>query len=204
MIDLGFKVDRAASYTSGAQKIRILSEDWAHNSVYCPNCGSHKLTRFPNNSPVADFYCDVCHEEYELKSRKYGTGGKVVDGSYKTMLERLASSKNSNLLLLSYDPISISVVDLVIVPKHFLIKDIIEPRKPLSPSARRAGWTGCNILIGSIPASGEISLIKNRVVRPAHEVFSIWRKTLFLREKTNEHTKGWLINVIRLDFAHFG
>ncbi|MCB9805227.1 hypothetical protein H6769_06535 [Candidatus Peribacteria bacterium] len=38
---------------------------------------------------------------------------------------------------------------------------MIEKRKPLSSTARRAGWTGCNILLNLIPESGKIYYIQN-------------------------------------------
>lgn len=195
-MDLRFRTDRAAPYSSMAQKIRVMSEDWACNHVYCPACGSQNLTRSSNNTPVVDFRCPTCNEEYELKSKKGAFGGKVVDGSYKTMMERLGSERNPNLFLLNYDLPPLSVTDLRVVPKHFFTANTIEPRKPLSPSARRAGWTGCNILIASIPASGRIPLVRGRIVSPKRDVLATWRKTLFLRT-TNKDAKGWLLSVMR-------
>ena len=40
------------------------------------------------------------------------------------------------------------------VPKHFFVPDIIEKRKPLAETARRAGWIGCNIVLKNIPNEG--------------------------------------------------
>ncbi|MFX8891431.1 DpnI domain-containing protein, partial [Acinetobacter baumannii] len=85
---------------------------------------------------------------YELKSQKGKFGAKVSDGAYKTKCERLAASNNPNLLLMNYDRASLTVVNLFIVPKHFFVPDIIEQRKPLATTARRAGWIGSNILLG--------------------------------------------------------
>ena len=196
-MDLRFKTDRAATYSSMAQKVRVMSEDWACDHVYCPACGHQKLTKSPNNSRVLDLFCPVCHEQYEMKSKAGKFGGKVVDGSYHTMMERLSSENNPNLLLLNYDLPSLSVTDLLIVPKHFFTVDTIAPRKPLLPSARRANWTGCSILITSIPASGRIPLIESRVVCPLRDVLATWRRTLFLRAKKDKDARGWLLSVMR-------
>ena len=38
--------------------------------AFCPGCGATPLTAFAANSPVADFHCSVCAEEYELKATK--------------------------------------------------------------------------------------------------------------------------------------
>ena len=56
----------AEAYKSPSQKTRVLTESWTNNNIYCPSCGSC-LDKYQNNKPVADFYCDNCKEEYELK-----------------------------------------------------------------------------------------------------------------------------------------
>jgi type II restriction enzyme len=66
---LGFE-EAGTPYISGSQSARAWTERWVHTWVYCPNCGSPKINAFPNNSPVADFFCASCKDEYELKSQK--------------------------------------------------------------------------------------------------------------------------------------
>ena len=143
---LGFE-ETQASYSSGSQRARAWTERWVHDQVYCPNCGSLKISAFPNNAPVADFFCASCKEEYELKSQKNIFGKKVLDGSFKTKCERLAADNNPNLFLLNYDLKDRSVRNFLVVPKHFFVREIIEERKPLAETARRAGWVGSNILL---------------------------------------------------------
>ena len=121
--------------------------------------------RSPNNSPLADFFCGSCSEEFELKSQKGKFGAKVLDGEFNTKCQRLAANNNPNLLLMNYDLKSLAVVNLFIVPKHFFVRDIIEERPPLSPTARRAGWVGSKILLGQVPESGKIHIVQNGIVR---------------------------------------
>jgi hypothetical protein len=90
-------------------------------------------------------------EEFELKSKKGKFGPKLANGSFKTKCERLAASNNPNFFLMNYDLRSLAVVNLFIVPKHFFVREIVEERKPLKPTARRAGWIGSNILLGRVP-----------------------------------------------------
>jgi type II restriction enzyme len=153
-------------------------------------------TQFPNNSPLADFLCTSCNEEFELKSQKGKFGAKVADGAYKTKCERLAASNNPNLLLMNYDLKTLVVVNLLIVPKHFFVRDIIEERKPLAATARRAGWIGSNILLGRVPESGKIHIVQNGVVRPKEIVLQAWQKTLFLRGESPD-ARGWLLDVMK-------
>ena len=115
---LGFE-ESQTSYTSSSQSARAWTEAWVGAWAYCPHCGNAKISSFPNNSPLADFFCPSCNEEFELKSQKGKFGARVVDGAFKTKCERLAASNNPNLLLMNYDLKSLAVVNLFIVPKHF-------------------------------------------------------------------------------------
>lgn len=192
---LGFE-ETQTPYSSGSQSARAWTERWVQDWVYCPNCGNQKINPFPNNSPVADFFCSSCSEEYELKSQKSAFKKKVLDGAYERKCERLAASNNPNLFLLNYDLKQLSVVNLLIVPKHFFIPEIIEKRKPLAATAKRAGWVGSNILLNQIPDSGKIYILRDGVPQPKDAVLAEWQKTLFLRSEPLE-ARGWLIEVMK-------
>jgi type II restriction enzyme len=192
---LGFE-ESQTSYLSGSQSARAWTERWVHDQVFCPSCGNSKINRFENNRPVADFFCASCNEEYELKSQKNKFGVKVVDGAFRAMCARLAASNNPNLLLLNYDLRQLSVRNFFVVPKHFFVREIIEERKPLSPTARRAGWIGCNILLSEIPPSGKIFIVRDGKPLSKKVVLAQWRRTLFLRDQGVE-TRGWLIEVMK-------
>jgi len=97
---------------------------------------------------------------------------------------------------MNYDAKSLAVVNLFIVPKHFFVQNIIEKRKPLAATARRAGWIGSNILIGKVPEAGKIHIVQNSTIRPKEAVLEEWQKTLFLRSESPE-SRGWLLDVMR-------
>ena len=164
--------------------------------AYCPHCGNPKISAFPNNKPLADFYCTSCSEEFELKSQKGKFGAKVLDGEFNAKCERLAASNNPNLLLMNYDLKSLTVVNLFIVPKHFFVREIIEERKPLAATARRAGWIGSKILLDRVPESGKIHIVRGGIVRPKEAVLAEWQRTLFLRNELPD-TRGWLLDVMK-------
>lgn len=192
---LGFE-ETQTPYNSGSQNARAWTEQWVRTWVYCPNCGAEQINSFPNNSPLADFYCVKCNDEYELKSQKNKFGNKVTDGAFKTKCERLAADNNPNLFLLNYDLKQLSVINLLVVPKHFFVREIIEERKPLKPTARRAGWVGSKILMNQIPESGKIYIVRNGLIEPKAAVLSQWTRTLFLRDQPQE-ARGWLIEVMK-------
>jgi len=68
-MELQFNLELVENYKSNSQKARILTEDWVYRQSYCPNCGNNPLNHFENNRPVADFFCNHCSEEFELKSQ---------------------------------------------------------------------------------------------------------------------------------------
>ena len=185
------------NYKSQSQKIRVLTEAWVDDTIFCPNCGRMNIDKYPNNQPVADFYCSNCKEDYELKSKQDNASIKIVDGAYRTMIERLQSNNNPNFFLLHYDLKSFEVLNFLVIPKHFFVPAIIEKRKPLAPTARRAGWIGCNILLQSIPQTGKIFFIKDKQIEPKEKVLTEWQKTLFLREEKEISAKGWLLDIMR-------
>jgi type II restriction enzyme len=190
---LAFDLGLAASYSSPSQRARVLSEHWTHKHVYCPNCGKEALERTVNNSPASDFSCPSCQEVYELKSQKGSFGRKLTDGAYATMIKRLNEANNPNLFLLNYNLNLAQVTNLTVVPKYFLVPDLIEKRKPLADTARRARWIGCNIILQGIPQSGRISLVEAGGFRPKAEVLADWRKTVFVRQQKRLDGRGWLI-----------
>ena len=192
---LGFEESQAA-YSSGSQNARAWTERWVGDWVYCPNCGNPKLKQFPANRPVADFFCPSCAEEFELKSQKKAFGSKITDGAFRTMCERVASNNNPSLLLLNYDLPRVSVTNVTVVPKHFFVRELIEERRPLAATARRAGWIGCNILLSGIPAFGRIDLVRNEQLQPKDSVLALWRRTKFLRDESAD-ARGWLIEVLK-------
>lgn len=187
--------DSVRNYKSKSQKVRFLAEEWAHRNVLCPGCGK-SLERYPNNTPVADFHCLDCKGDYELKAASKAIGKSISDGAYYAMIERLSSQSNPNLLLLQYDAESWSVKNLTAIPKYYFTPDIIRKRTPLSSTAKRAGWVGCNIIVGEIPVAGKIHIISNQLIQPLEEIQAAWSKTSFLKEIKNNEAKGWLLQTM--------
>ncbi|MFU8789198.1 MAG: DpnI domain-containing protein [Methylobacter sp.] len=195
-MNLQLDLNLLGKYTSNSQIARVLTENWVKKNSYCPVCGFAVLSEFENNKPVADFYCKNCSEEYELKSKNGNKlGNKISDGAYSTMIERINSDNNPNFFFLNYSKVKLSVNNFLIIPKHFFVPEIIEKRKPLSDTSRRAGWIGCNIDISKIPESGRIFLINNSEVISQKKVQEKWLNTEFLKSK-NMNARCWLLDIM--------
>ena len=134
----------------------------------------------------------TCSEEFELKSKNGNkVGNKIVDGAYSTMIERINSNNNPNFFFLTYDNSKWKVNNFLIIPNHYFIDDIIEKRNPLSQTARRAGWIGCNIDLSRVPESGRIFLVKKSDIISKEKVVLKWKSTDFLKTKKGNLRVGF-------------
>lgn len=196
-MDLNFNRKLAIGYKSGSQISRVVTEDWVEHNMFCPICGARILNHYEANKPVADFFCDECKSDFELKSKESknaNIGNKITDGAYATMIDRITSLKNPHLFVMTY--YNWAVNNLLIIPNYFFVPDIIEKRQPLKETARRAGWIGCNIEIGKIPDSGKIFIIKNSQQEDKFKVIDLYQRTLTLQTKRIEN-RGWLLDVLK-------
>ena len=203
-MNLFFDTKLADRYTSFPQKIRVLTEDWVNRQVYCPNCGHLDIDKYGNNMPVADFFCSNCKEDYELKSKKDAVGTKIVDGAYRTMIDRLQSTNNPNFFLLNYDLINFSILNFFVIPKHFFVPEIIEERKPLAVTARRAGWKRTLFLREEkeIGAKGWLLDIMNCIEKLASNNFILddvyaFKNVLSRKHPRNKHIKDKIVSNCR-------
>jgi type II restriction enzyme len=112
------------------------------------------------------------------------------------MIKRLTSDNNPNFFFLSYDKSTYGIKNFLTIPKYFFVPDIIERRKALSPTARRAGWVGCNIVMTNVPEFGKIFYVQNGIVKSKDEVLDKWSKTGFVKETRDFDAKGWILDVL--------
>lgn len=196
-MDLLLDYHIADDYKSSSQKARVITEDWVTRNLYCPICGEPIINHYEANRPVADFFCDKCKSDFELKSRENKRGlldDKIVDGAYDTMIERITSLRNPNFFFMTYANFHVS--NFILIPNYFFTPHIIEKRNPLSENARRAGWIGCNINISNIPQSGKIFIVRNGEEINHQKVIETYKQTTSLKTD-NLDSRGWLIDVLQ-------
>ena len=193
-MNLSLDIKSGNKYESYSQKTRVFSEPWVIREIFCPNCGNLKISSYENNRPVADFYCKNCLEDFELKAHKGKIGKKVPGGAYSKMIERIQSAQKPNFFFMGYLP-KLTVDDFLVIPKHFFIPKIIEKRKPLAKTARRAGWIGSNILFSKIPKAGQIFYVENGKEIAKKDVLDKWQ-TVFLKKIKKADAKGWILNIM--------
>ncbi|HEV7218785.1 MAG TPA: DpnI domain-containing protein [Terriglobales bacterium] len=184
-------------YNSNSQRARIATEAWAAKNLYCLNCASDELSCSPPNTAAVDYVCPDCDASFQLKAQSHSFGSKILDAAYATMLQKIRQDQTPNLVALHYDIERWSVRNVFLVPEFAFSISAIEKRKPLAPTARRAGWIGCNILLTEIPPDARIPLVvdgepANRKL--ARKQFAKVRPLANLRPEM----RGWTLDVLNL------
>lgn len=186
----------ALSYKSLPQKARILTEEWGAHNLYCPACPSNRIAREPNNREAVDFTCPDCRAQFQLKASQNPIGCKIADAAYEAMRRALLSDSFPHLLVMHYSMDALKVFDVLMVPRHFLSLSAVEPRNPLAPTARRAGWVGCNIVLRNVPPDGRISVVKNGTVYPKDDVRERFQASRGL-SRIETSRRGWVVDTLR-------
>jgi type II restriction enzyme len=112
------------------------------------------------------------------------------------MLRAIRADRTPNLLVLQYSK-TWEVQNLLLVPRMFFTESIIEKRKPLGPNARRAGWIGCNILLGEIPPDGKIPIISAGVPFGKEQVRADFSRVRALAS-VPPSLRSWTLDVLRV------
>jgi type II restriction enzyme len=81
------------------------------------------------------------------------------------------------------------------VPSFAFPPSAIIKRKPLSSTARRAGWVGCNFDLTRIPADARIPVVTESEVAPEKVVREQFRRVKPLR-KIDAKERGWTLDVL--------
>jgi type II restriction enzyme len=184
-------------YTSKSQRARVATEAWGLENLFCPNCESPSLQDLPANTKSIDYRCGSCKSEFQLKSQSKFLSGRIVDAAYGAMIRAIQEDRTPNLFALEYDAAGWNVKNLILIPHFAFPLSAIEKRKPLSPTARRAGWVGCNILLSAIPVDARIPIIADGQENSARDVRAQFEKIRPL-EKLKSKQRGWTLEVLNL------
>lgn len=155
----------------------LISEIWAEKNLYCAKCG-WGLASYPQNNKVNDFYCAHCGNTYQLKSSRTRFNKKAKGAAYQLLIDAVNCNQHPNYFLLEYNFLTLKVKNIILIPKQFIYPEQIERRKALPVTARRAGWVGCNILIGDVPDIGKIYVVQDQKVLPKEQVMCAYALAL--------------------------
>jgi type II restriction enzyme len=196
-MELQMSAELARNYKSKAQQARVVTEAWGRDELFCVNCDSSILAPTPANNKAIDLICPKCNAPFQLKSKSSKIGKTVGDGAYSAMLAAIREDRTPNLLLMRYALPAWRVVDLILIPHFAFPESAIIKRNPLSPTARRAGWIGCNIDLSRITPEARIFVVTaSEPVVPA-KVRASYERLKPLRE-IKAQQRGWTLDVLNI------
>jgi type II restriction enzyme len=184
-------------YKSASQRARVGTESWGARNFFCPACESPHLRSAPQGTAAIDYFCPSCDSPFQLKSQSKPIGSRIVDAAYSQMKRAILEDRTPNLFVLHYDLDTWAVRTVLLVPHFAFALSAVERRKPLAPTARRAGWVGCNILLDKIPVHARISLVTQGIPHTPREVRSSYNRLRPL-EKLKVEKRGWTLDVLQV------
>jgi type II restriction enzyme len=112
------------------------------------------------------------------------------------MRAAIESDRVPNLLVLHYSAADWHVQNLMLIPSFCFSVSALEKRRPLAPTARRAGWVGCNILLAAIPFDARIKIVDNSEIIPAATIRNRFAALQPL-QSIEPNFRGWTLDVLR-------
>lgn len=83
------------------------------------------------------------------------------------------------------------------VPRFVFTESVIEKRAPLSASARRHGWLGCNIVLANLPEDARIPLVVDGEILEPGKARRQYERLRPLQEIRLE-ARGWTLDVLNV------
>jgi len=196
-VDLHLPTAGLAHYKSASQRARVGTESWGAANFFCPACESPHLRPSPQGTAAIDYFCPSCDSPFQLKSQSKPFGSKIVDAAFSEMKRAILEDRTPNLYVMHYDLIQWAVQTVILVPRFAFTLSAIERRKPLAPTARRAGWVGCNIVLDKIPMHARIPIVQDGKEQPRQSVREAYQRLRPL-EKLRVEKRGWTLDVLQV------
>jgi type II restriction enzyme len=123
-------------------------------TIPCPICNETALIKYKTNEKSKDIYCEKCSCQIQIKAAKYTkhrqTSLKLLGAEYNTTCTSIRDN-NVHYLVLLYSLIgdTYTVNDIYFIDRADINESCIIPRKPLSSTAKRAGWQGCILVFNT-------------------------------------------------------
>ena len=139
-------------------KMQLVGQ-WAEDRVVklcgCPRCKRLKtLRRLPGNFKCADLICDFCGFLAQVKGANVGTIEQLPDlilgAAWAPQKERMDAGIYFPLFLALKAGRTHAIYYL---PTDFQSPALFDVRKPLSATARRAGWQGFRYVLANLPTA---------------------------------------------------
>ncbi|MBE2186142.1 MAG: hypothetical protein IAE99_05160 [Rhodothermales bacterium] len=143
------------------QQLGAWGEQLVAKSCDCPKCKRSKtLKRLPTNFKCADLICDFCGFLCQVKAKTVSSVSplpkQILGAAWVPQKERMDAGIYFPLFLVLKTPADHAIYYL---PTDFQSSALFSARKPLSESARRAGWQGFVYVLESITEGAFVRVV---------------------------------------------
>ena len=113
------------------------------------------------------------------------------------MKKAVLADRTAKLFVMHYDLTAWCVRNVMRVPHFAFSLSVVECRAPLPATARRAGWIGCNILLGQIPQPVPIPIVTNGEFQSRGKIREAYKRLRPL-EKLQIEKRGRTLDVLNV------
>ncbi|WP_193366909.1 DpnI domain-containing protein [Pelagibius marinus] len=140
------------------QGLGELGEKLVAKECSCPRCKRDKtLTRLPANFKCADLICDFCGYLAQVKATKQSDHERVprqIPGAaWSVQKERMDAGIYFPLFLVVVNKDDPRAYSIFYLAADLQTSEMFKPRRPLSKTAKRAGWQGFMYDLTSVQSS---------------------------------------------------
>jgi len=137
-------------------------EEYIKNNIKCIRCKNSNFVKCKTNEKSKDLICLECNQKYQIKAKCVTQKQinniilkkqfKTIGGEYSTTINNI--NENINYIIIIYEKTSYDIKNILYIKNEYINTECIIPRNPLSPTAKRAGWQGCNIILNNFEIIG--------------------------------------------------
>ena len=151
-------VTKKYNWTSESRIVGEACEEYVMNNIQCARCNNNNFEKCKINEKSKDLICKNCNQKYQIKAKSATQKEinnitttktfKTIGGEYSTTINNI--NENIDYLIILYEKHSYKIKSILYIKSDNININCIMPRKPLSLTAKRAGWQGCNLLFNNI------------------------------------------------------
>ena len=156
--DIVSQVKENNNWKSESRIVGEAGEYYIKSKIRCVRCNDNNFEKCKTNEQSKDLICISCNQKYQVKAKsvtqkqviniKNKKKFKTIGGEYSTTLKNI--NEQIDYIIILYEKQSYKIINILYIKNENINSVCIIPRKPLSITAKRAGWQGCNILFDNI------------------------------------------------------
>ena len=156
--DIVSQVKENNNWKSESRIVGEACEYYIKSNIKCVRCNDNNFEKCKTNEQSKDLICISCNQKFQVKAKsatqkqfnniKNKNKFKTIGGEYSTTLKNI--NQQIDYFIILYEKQSYKIINILYIKNESINSDCIIPRKPLSITAKRSGWQGCNILFDNL------------------------------------------------------